>query len=125
VGWRRSLRSDRSPLPLAEGLRGVTLDRGYVHDLCELYRREGLELVGGWHVHVDSPSIPSSVDLDRIGMVLDYRATFECRTQRDLEIMCSTEDGKTWTPEPWIFFRGSGAITGREGIWPEAAVIVS
>jgi hypothetical protein len=104
----------------------MTLDRGYLHDLCELYRRESLELLGGWHVHVDSPSIPSSIDIDnRIAMVLDYRATFECRTQRALEIICSSEDGKTWTPEPWVFYRGPGGITGREGIWSEAAVILS
>jgi hypothetical protein len=127
-GWWGGIEVSVATGPGSRSLKAygeVTLDRDYVHDLCELYRREDLELVGGWHVHVDSPSIPSSVDLDRIGMVLDYRATFECRTQRALEIICATEDGKTWTPEPWVFYRGPGGITGRVGIWPEAALIVS
>jgi hypothetical protein len=128
AGWWGGIEVLEATGPGERSVRGygeMTLDRGYVHDLCELYRRESLELIGGWHIHVDTPSIPSSVDLDRIGMVLDYRAKFECRTQRALEIICASEDGKTWTPEPWVFYRGPGGITGRQGIWPEAAAILS
>ena len=29
----------------------LSLGRGYMHDLDELFRRDGLELVGNWHVH--------------------------------------------------------------------------
>jgi hypothetical protein len=131
AGWWAGIEVSEATGPgersVSEAYGGMTLDEGYLHDLCELYRRESLELLGGWHLHLFSSSIPSSIDIDnRIARVLDYRATFECRTQRALEIIASTDDrGKTWVMEPWVFYRGAGGITGRQGIWPEAAAILS
>jgi hypothetical protein len=93
----------------------------HVESLDEMFRREGLELSGGWHTHPHG-DMPSEVDLKRIGYVLDMRAVWESRTQRALEIIFTRQHG-TYEAWPFVFYRGPGGITGRTAIWPEGAIL--
>jgi hypothetical protein len=111
----------------------VTFMRGHLHDLAEMFRRDGLELCGGWHVHPSGDTMPSTIDEDRISTVLKLRADWGCRTQRVLELIYTpinpSRGGKArpsggFTVEPWVFFMGESIATKQPMLKPEPAVLV-
>jgi hypothetical protein len=108
------------------GYRELTLGTGYMHDLDELFRREGLELCGGWHCHPSGNDAPSSVDMERIGKVLELRSLWGSRTRRALEIVFTPPAyrGGAWKPHPWVFYDGESRIGKVPGPQPEAAIVV-
>lgn len=105
----------------------LTLSTDYLIDLDALFRADGLELCGGWHLHPSANDMPNSdEDLQRIAYVLNLRRVWGCRTQRALEIVITRhpEGGWRWVATPWVFYKGPGGITGAEGVWPEPTVLV-
>ena len=52
----------------------LILPTEHLLDMDVLFRREHLELSGGWHLHPGGDDMPSERDLDRIEKVLDLRA---------------------------------------------------
>jgi hypothetical protein len=109
------------------GYGSLTLGAGYLHDLDELFRRERLELCGGWHTHPNGNDQPSSVDFDeRISTVLDLRKAWGSRTQRALEIIFTPPlwRGDGWKAHPRVFYRGPSRITRTEGVWPDSSPAV-
>ena len=106
------------PGPTAEkGYDELTLQSRYMLDLDELFRRDGLELCGGFHVHPSGDSTPSELDLNRIGYVLDLRAGWKSRTQRALEIIFTRRPyGRGWEAWPWVFYKGPSRLVGIEGV---------
>lgn len=101
------------------------LPSDHLLDLDEMFRRDGLELCGGWHLHPSGDQFPSELDLTRVGRVLDLRAIWESRTQRAIELIITREPKGEWTwcVTPWIFYRGPSGILGTPGVHPEAAVL--
>jgi hypothetical protein len=101
-------------------------------DLDLLFRREGLELCGGFHSHPGGDDQPSEKDDDRIGSVLNLRRIWGCQTDRAVELILTqlpepvlaySSGGRKngfipWTITPWVFREGEG-ILGSKGIWPE------
>jgi hypothetical protein len=129
VGWWGGLEVVEASGPGPDDIRGwheMTLQRGYMHDLDELYRRDGLELCGGWHVQPSGDTTPSSVDEDRIATVLALRADWGCRSVRALELVYAPNypnGGRGFDVEPWVFYSGT-SITGRAMPKPEPTVLV-
>jgi hypothetical protein len=102
----------------------LTLPYGHLRDLDLLFRSEGLEICGGWHLHPGRDDQPSEKDLPRIEKVLELRSIWDARTPRALEVIVTRRsDGRGLTATPWIFRHGSGGITDGIGPWPEAAYL--
>jgi proteasome lid subunit RPN8/RPN11 len=92
----------------------LTFQTGHMFDLDVMFRRDGLELCGGWHTHPSGDSQPSEADLNRIGYVLDMRAIWESRTQRALEIIITRRPyGRGWEAWPWVFYKGPSRVRHR------------
>jgi hypothetical protein len=101
----------------------LTFQTNHMFDLDEMFRRDGMELCGGWHSQ-PSDSQPSEKDLNRIAYVLNLRADWKSRTQRALEIIFTRRPyGRGWEAWPWVFYRGPSKVLKTEGIWPEGAVL--
>jgi proteasome lid subunit RPN8/RPN11 len=113
----------------------VTFMKGHLHDLDEMFRRDGLELCGGWHVHPSGDTMPSSIDEGRIATVLKLREDWDCRTQRAVELIYAPNNpcngyghvhpSGGFTVEPWAFCMGEGRFTGRPMPQPVPAVLVT
>jgi hypothetical protein len=107
------------------GYDSLTLGRGYLHDLDELFRRDGLELVGNWHVHGSGDDQPSSVDMDCIAEILALRKDWDCRTQRALMLIFNPPylRGDPWKATPWAFHLGTGLL-GEPVPKPEPTILI-
>jgi hypothetical protein len=110
----------------------ITFMRGHLHDLDEMFRREGLELCGGWHVHPRGDTMPSTIDLDdRISTVLKLREDWGCRTQRAIELIYGPNNPASWharpsggfTVESWVFHQGTSRL-GTPMPKPEPSIVV-
>ena len=104
----------------------MVLPTDYLLEMDELFRRDGLELCGRWHIHHGGSDQPSEADLNSFGQIIGTRAIWGARTPRALELILTRPScHEPWIATPWILRRGSGGILGSPGVWPEAAVLIS
>jgi hypothetical protein len=127
--WWGGLEIVEASGPGPDAVRGygeITLGRGYLHDLDELFRRDGLELVGNWHVHPNqNDDQPSTVDDNCIREILALRKEWDCRTQRALMIIYNPPylRGDPWKCTPWAFHLETGLL-GEPVPKPEPTILI-
>jgi hypothetical protein len=93
--------------------------------LDELFRRDGLELVGNWHVQPSGDDQPSTADDGCIREILEYREKWECRTQRALMLIFNPPryHADNWKATSWVFHWGT-YVTGDPRPEPEPSLLV-
>jgi hypothetical protein len=108
---------------------GLVLPTDHLRNMDIMFRIDGLELCGGWHLHPGASGFPSDADLTRIELVVDMRAVWNCRSDRAVELILTRADpgrgfDRGWGFEvwPWVMHRGHWPVSGTPALIPEPAI---